>query len=135
MKIAVLGIILASLFVSAQVVEAGDLTVRLVAASNNDSASSKELSDVIELLKKTLAFKSYSLKGSSSVALPAANKTISLGGYSVKCDGNQGKLEIVVKKSGKVLLSTKVSLKSGKPLILGGFPQGANKLVLIFVAH
>ena len=134
MKFAFLGIMLASLFMSAQVVEAGGLSVRLVEASSSDSASSAGLSDVIEILKKSLAFKSYSLKASSSVSLPAAKKAVSLDGYSVTCNGDQSKLEIVVRRGSKVLLNTKVSLKKGKPLVLGGFPRGANKLVLIFVA-
>jgi hypothetical protein len=114
---------------------AGSLSIRLVRASNTPGGNSAGLGDVIPVLKKSLVYSHYSLAGSTSMKLPAQNSVRQLGSYSVTCNGQQGNLAITVRHGRKQLLNTRVSLSSRKPLILGGFPAGNDKLVLVFVAR
>ena len=114
---------------------AGNLSVRLVKASNTPGGSSAGLGDVLPVLKKSLVYSHYALAGSTSLSLPAKQTSRQLGAYSVTCDGEQGNLAISVRHGRKQLLNTRVSLSSRRPLILGGFPAGDGKLVLVFVAR
>ncbi|MBT3191749.1 MAG: hypothetical protein HN341_04270 [Verrucomicrobia bacterium] len=132
-----ISVILACLFVSllSASAQAGSLSVRLVRASHTAGGSSSGLGDVIPVFQKSLPYSHYSLAGSTSMTLPASKATRQLGGYSVTCSGSQNSLAITVKHGRKQLLNTSVRLSRGKPLILGGFPSGQDKLVLVFVAR
>jgi hypothetical protein len=111
-----------------------ELSARLVEASK-EGTSSAGLEDVMEVLKTNLPFTAYRLLGSGAAPLPAAGRTLRLAGYSVKCSGPQDNLDLEVARRKRVLLRTTISLRDGRPLIVGGFPAGRGKHVLVFVAR
>ncbi|MFO7870943.1 MAG: hypothetical protein R6V03_05870 [Kiritimatiellia bacterium] len=130
--------ILTALFVLCSVcgAAAGEmLSVRLVYASDRPGGSDKGLEDVVDLLKRTIVLKHYLLRDSSSAALPA-DKTLALGDYAVRCRGEAGDMRIEVFRGRKRLLKTNVTLKRGKPLVLGGLPAAGEqegREILIFL--
>ncbi|MBL7115377.1 MAG: hypothetical protein ISS35_06390 [Kiritimatiellae bacterium] len=110
------------------------LSVRLIHATQQQQASSSGLSDVAGVLQRSLPYNHFSLKGSTSMRLPAG-ETRSLGGYSVQCSGAQGQLKIQVRRGNKALINTTVALRDKTPLVLGGLPASTGKLLLVFVAR
>ena len=111
------------------------VSIRLVEASNNGEASSKQLDDVSSILKSQLSYKTYKLIDQKSCGLPAKGTIKMQKGFELECIGKQDNFSITVHKSGNKLLQTTLDLKSGKPLILGGFPSGKNKLLLVLLAQ
>jgi hypothetical protein len=114
---------------------AGDLSIRLVEATNGEGVSSSGLEDVVEVLKRNLAYQNYTLAGEATVGLPAKGETRQLRNYTVVFSGPKDNLSITVKQGSKRLLATTVKIESGTPLILGGFPSKTGKMVLVFVAE
>ena len=110
------------------------LSIRLVHATQQQQASTSGLSDVAGVLQRSLPYNHFSLKGSSSMRLPAG-ETRSLGGYSVQCSGAQGQLKIQVRRGNKVLINTTVALRDKTPLVLGGLSASTGKLLFVFVAR
>ena len=110
------------------------LSIRLVHAGNKQQGSSAGLTDVMHVLR-TLRYNHYRLVSSSSLRLPANNATTSLGGYGVRCSGPQNSLKITVTRGSRSLVNTTVSLRDGKPIILGGLPSQEGKLILVFVVR
>lgn len=116
--------------------EAGNLlTIRLIEASNSGTGSPSGLNDVAASLRDSFGFDSCRLLASHVLTLPASKQTRQLGEYQVLCTGTQRGLGIEVSRGGKRLLKTNASLQDGKPLIVGGFPSGAGKQVLVFLAQ
>jgi len=112
---------------------AGDsLSIRLVHATANQSDAGG-LQDVVSVLKRSLPYDYFRLVSSTSMPLPA-DTSRSLDGYTVKCKGAQNALRITVTKGNRSLVNTSVSLRDGKPVILGGLPASEGKLILVFVA-
>jgi hypothetical protein len=134
MRRTALGALLCLSVVAAPALAGSSLSIRLVRASNSAQGNGAGLEDVISVLKKSLVYSSYTLAGSASTALPARNSSRRLGPYTVTCNGPQGALAISVRHGRRELLKTSVSLRDGKPLILGGFPDAGGKLVLVFIA-
>lgn len=115
---------------------AGDrVSVRLVEATNDGKGDGAGLEDVVKVLKKNLSYQNYALVSRTSIALPAKGDAQKVGGYSVICSGTQANLSILVKHGSKKLLQTTVKLDDGTPLVMGGFPSGKGKMVLVFVAE
>lgn len=114
---------------------AGSLSIRLVEASNAGSGASAGLKDVAGILKGSLAFSNYKLIGSCAMRLPAMGEKGQVGEYEVTCSGNAQSLSITVVRAGHVMLTTQVRMQDGIPLILGGFPGGAGRHVLVFTAR
>ncbi len=115
--------------------EAGrSLSIRLVHASNKQKGNNAGLQDVIQVLR-TLRYNHYRLVASASLGLPPGNGAASLGGYTVRCSGPQKSLKITVSRGRRQLVNTTVSLRDGKPIILGGLPSQEGKLILVFVAR
>lgn len=135
MKLRRIIVFLCLLLTTAGYCQAGSsLSVRLVHASNKQPGNGAGLGDVIHVLR-TLRYKNYRLVSASSLRLPANNATTSLSGYSVRCSGPQSGLKITVSRGNRQLVNTTVSLRDGKPIILGGLPSGEGKLILVFVAR
>jgi hypothetical protein len=111
------------------------LSVRLIEASNSGSEFSKGLDDLRQILKGGLPFSSYRLLSSCSVRLPTTTEKKRLGEYEIICQGLQQSLSITVTRGDRVMLTTQVKLEDQIPLVLGGFPGGAGKHVLVFVAR
>jgi hypothetical protein len=114
---------------------AGSLSMRLVEASNTGSGIEKSLGDVASALKAQLPFSSYKLIASGATTLPANGSRTSLGGYTVTCAGPQTSLTIQITKGRQQLANTTVNLRSGRPLLLGGFPSKSGKLIVVFIAR
>ena len=114
---------------------ASSLSIRLIEASNTGSGASAGLKDVAGILKGSLAFSRYDLLGSCALRLPAAGEKSKVGEYEVICRGGQQSLSITVTRGGQVMLTTQVRMQEGAPLILGGFPGGAGRHVLVFTVR
>ena len=114
---------------------ADTLFIRLVRASNTDEGIDPQLRDVVQMLRRTLVFKSYSLIGAARHRLPTKGMESRLAEFSVRCSGTQRNLRITVRRGRSVLLNTTVDLKDNIPLVLGGFPGKGGHQVLIFLAE
>jgi hypothetical protein len=110
------------------------LSVRLVKASSTGDGVDQSIQDVAGLLRENLVFKSYTLVAAQRVGLPAHAAAVVMGGYSVLCDGTANRLQIMIRQGNRPLVNTTVSFKSGKPIILGGFPARDGRLIFVFVA-
>ncbi|MCK5849649.1 MAG: hypothetical protein KAH23_01945 [Kiritimatiellae bacterium] len=111
----------------------GNLSIRMIEASNKTTPSSSGVQDVVSILEKSLPYNSFNLSASGTMKLPAKKSTQRLGGYTVSCSGKQKNLSIKVTHEKKTILNTTVNLRDNKPLILGGFPSENGKLILVFV--
>ena len=120
---------------AAPVLAGSQINIRLIEATDSGTGNPAGLADVIGVLKRSLVYKNYSLVAQASLPLPAANRVVTLGSYSVSCSGQQGSLAISVRRGGRVMLNTNISLRDNRPLIVGGFPSGRGKRVLVFVAR
>jgi hypothetical protein len=115
---------------------AGDaLSIRLVEATNDEKGDNAGLEDVIDVLKKNLSYKTYTLVAKASVALPAKNAVHTLGKFTVTCSGKKDKFTISIARDKKELLNTSVKLQPGSPLVLGGFSSEKGKMALVFVVE
>ncbi|MFC1453435.1 hypothetical protein ACFLSJ_08850 [Verrucomicrobiota bacterium] len=110
----------------------GSVSIHLVRASNTGGDSAKGLEDIVSALKGSLVYTSYSLIGKAQVSLPARHVERAMDGYSVVCTGVAEELIISVRHGDRQLLTTTVALHEGKPLVLGGLPDGNARLVLVF---
>jgi hypothetical protein len=136
MKIRQILAILLSFVLSGAICQAGnELSIRLVKASETAKGGvDVQLSDVGPLLKKTLSYNTYRLIATGAQDLPTNGGTLKLGDLGISCRGKQSKLHLSVTKDKKELLKTDVSLRAGKPFIVGGLPSsGKDKLLLIFL--
>ena len=126
--------ILFAVFCLAFNIYAGDrVSIRLVEASNNGSNISSKLQDVHSILQSQIAYKNYNLVGSTSCQLPADQTLKMAYGFKLKCSGKQQNFTLSVKQKKVELLKTTLNLKDGKPVVLGGFPHGKSKLLLILL--
>ncbi len=113
---------------------ADTVSVRLVRASNSDTTIDHSLQDVAPALQKSLVFKSYRQVAVQKLTLPAQGQSASLGVYRITATGSRDKLLIGIHQGRKALVNTSVSLKRGKPVILGGFPDKSGaKMIFVFV--
>ncbi len=127
--------LLVLLSVGATPLNAGNLSIRLVEAHNESSAVAGGLRDVAGTLRQSLPYKGFDLVGSSGMGLPA-NGTASLGaGFSVRCSGPQNSMNATILRNGKQVLSTSLNLRSGTPVILGGFSSKRGRLLVLLVAR
>jgi hypothetical protein len=120
------------LAVSSAVWAGSELEIRQVAARKDGEGVGPGLQDIQTLLSENMPFKSYRLLASKKTPLPAAAEVGLAEGYSVACKGEQGNLDVVIRRKKAELLRTTATLRDGKPLILGGFP-GADSSILIIL--
>ena len=126
--------LIVSHFLGGMSIVAGDLvTFRLVEASNEGEGITPGLNDVESILISQLPFKRYGLIDRAECKLPA-NQVIKMSrGYTINCNGKQENFTVKVNQGKAEILQTTVALKDGKPLMLGGFPSGKGKLLLILL--
>lgn len=120
------------LMVCASAMAGSSVSIRLVKASNEQTGVDPGLSDVTAALKRNLAFEGYTLRAGTTVSLPAAGTISTLGSYTVRCTGPKEALAIEILKGRNSLLRTTVNLRDRKPLVLGGFPDGAGRVLFVF---
>lgn len=112
----------------------GTLSIRLVEAGNEGQGVGKGLGDVGQLLQENLPFKSFQLRADKSVSLPADGSVGLAAGFVARCSGDADKLSVIIEQKGKPgKLESTVSLRKGKPLILGGFPSDGGKMIVILL--
>jgi len=112
------------------------LYVRLVRALESADASSAPdpaLADVLPTLQETLRFRSY--------RLTAAKRTRVRNGLVLdlpplrlrfsEVQGNSFRLE--VEQNGRPVLRSRVRLRPGRPVVVGGLPSDGGALLLVFV--
>lgn len=122
-----LGLIIGTLTLVATAATAETLTVNMVKAANKGRESvDPKLKPFENLLKSNLPFKRFELVDSKTLTLPG-KKTVPLKDYTLTCDGSAANLKITVAHKGKQVMSSKASIEAGKPLIVGGFPDAADK--------
>lgn len=112
--------------------QAGSIKIRMAEAYNTDKPQvSPQLRDIVPLLKKSLAFKSYSLLGSTTVTTPANGKT-AINGYEILCKGDDKKLQISIYQGNKCIIRSSVVFRGSKPVIIGGLKGAKGKIFFIF---
>ena len=110
------------------------LLVRVVAAGKDAGpAATSELSDILPLLRENLRFQSYRLLCSRRVVLREGNKVDLTGGLRMVFSEVRGvDFRVRVEKGKGRLIETRLRLRPGKPVILGGLPaDGAGTLLLV----
>jgi hypothetical protein len=113
-----------------------ELGIRLVEANSRRGGMGPGLEDVAGLLRENLPFNTFRLVSSGALRLPARGSTADLGsGLAVTCSGSQRNLSVTVTRGRRPLLRTTVALRDDRPWILGGFPGGDGKLIVILLAR
>ncbi len=94
------------------------------------------LQDVLPVLRRTLAFKSYQLDGEATLPLPANGGLARVGVYQVICDGTADRLTVQIRHGNKRILRTVATVRRDQPVILGGFPvrTGGARMFVLTVA-
>ena len=109
--------------------------IRFVRAHHGDSVS-PALRDVERLLRSNLPYRGFELLSRTSMALPVRGQSSGLArGFRISCNGDAGRLSVRVDRGDATLLNVAVALRPGTPVILGGFPDGADRLLLVLVAR
>jgi hypothetical protein len=118
-----------------------NLDAMLILASNDPAPLDRRLERVEFQLRPLFRFEYYRFLGSGSGAVNVPGETsVALG------DGHYLQLKAREKDGGKrvevrwfrgdqPILSTAVNLRKGKPVILGGAPQGTGKLIVTLTAR
>lgn len=121
----------AILLAAATTAGARQVEVRLVRAHQGPGVS-RELRDVQDMLRAQLPFPGFELLSSTRVPVPSDGRNLSLPrGLDVRCSGTRERFAVVVRRGGAVLLNVFVRLRDDVPVVLGGFPDGADRLLLI----
>jgi len=114
---------------------ASTLSIRLVQTTPGPD-SSPELADVLPALRRTLAAQGFRLRTTRQIPLPARQQVALADAITVRCEGDARNLEIRVFRDNTQLAHTRVNLKGGAPLILGGFQaDDGSRLLVVFVAR
>ncbi len=112
-----------------------EIEAMLILASNDPAPLDRRLERVDYLLRPVLRFETYRLLGQSSVLLQAsASTTLALGdGHVLNLAADRdrrNRVEVTWLRGDTRLLSTAVHLQRGKPVVLGGVPQGDGRLIV-----
>jgi hypothetical protein len=110
--------------------ENNTLSIRLVRASQG-SETDPQLRDVAALMRGNMAFSSFKLLESQTVALPASAPVKMGKNYKVALKGPAENLEITVTRGLHVMLKTRVVLQGRVPLVLGGIPAKDGTLLFV----
>jgi len=111
---------------------AARLDIRLVAADDSGKSNDPRLADLLPLLGGNLKFSSFALIARKNVSLQPADG-ISLGkGYSLALSDVAGdSVRIQVTHGRTKLLETKLRLRPGRPVLVGGFPDDGKTLIIV----
>lgn len=114
---------------------ADTLSLREVEARNDGSGVPAILQDVGRVLKSSVGFSGYHLLSSRTLPLPTSDSVALRSGYTLKCSGSSDNLEVLVTRGAEEILRTTASLRPGRPLVLGGFPKGDARVLLVLVVR
>ena len=111
---------------------AGTIKIRMAEAYNGQKPQvASQLKDVAHLLKKSLAFNSYTLHGTTSVETPVDGK-VSINDYEISCKGDDKKLQVTIYYKNKSILKSNVVFRGRQPVIIGGLKGSKGKIFFIF---
>ena len=114
--------------------QAGErVSLRLVRADNEAGASSPSLGSLVQTLQRNLPYRRFTEVSANSLPLPGRGG-VPLGELRVFCRGPQDNLSVTVKRAGNTLVQTRVRLRDGQPVIVGGFPDGQARLLIVLVS-
>ena len=111
--------------------EAGTLSARLITASKEAGSTDERLNDVLPLFKD-FAFKSFRLEAESNLALKDGAAASLAKGYSIELSEVQDRnvtVRVIQDRRDKV--KTRLSLRAGKPVVVGGFDDAAGGRTII----
>ena len=111
--------------------KAPTLSVRMVTASQQERAEEPRLRDVLPLLK-TMKFASFVLDGEYKIGLREGSRAALAKGYVLTLTQVQGKKATVnVTRKRKRVVQTKLSLRKGRPVLVGGFDDASGGKTII----
>lgn len=113
----------------------GTLAVRLVEAHNDRDGAADGLGDVAGVLRKNLQYRGFDLLGSGSIGLPADGQVGLPRGFRLECHGPQQALKVTVIRGGETLIDTTLNLRSGSPVVLGGFQSDRGRILLVLIVR
>ena len=129
-----LALVLASASVAFAADPAGRIRVHFIAASTTDTPKTDErLSALLPLLKKNLPYNTFKLLDERVAALQASG-TVNLSQNFILTlqDKGSGKVAVTISRDGKDALNTSAVLTAAnRPLVIGGFPDGAGANLLV----
>lgn len=109
--------------------------VRLVRAYHGWGVS-RELRDVADLLRGNLPYTAFEMLSRASVPIPNRGQNANLShGLSIHVSGNHERLSVLVQRQRATLLRAVVGLRPNVPIILGGFPDKEDRLLIVLVAR
>ena len=122
------GLICGMLALLASAATADTMQVHMVKATNKGQAKIDDRLKAFEnlLQKSNLAFKRFQLVDVKSVKLPS-NSSVIMQGYELSASGSAGDLKLNLAHKGRQVMNSTVKIEPGKPLIVGGFPDAADK--------
>mgnify|MGYP006293340745 CR=1 FL=1 len=110
------------------------LRVRFIAASPTGQlpGRQKQFKDILPLLKN-LRFRSFRAVNDTYTDLKRGAHSDLRYGYRVELTSVRGNaVSVRVRRNRKALLSTRLTLRPGKPVLLGGFPhEDDEKLIIV----
>ncbi len=113
----------------------GSLSVRMLEADNSDKPSSPSVTDIAPMLQRTLRFSSYRLLATRRMVLRDGEAGAFNQGVTVRFSEVSDKsLTVEVRKGKQRILHTRLLLRRGKPVVLGGIPgEAGTSLILVFI--
>lgn len=112
----------------------GTVSIRQVVASAQPGDSDPALDDVLPLLRRNLRYNSYRQATAATAALRSGTQVPLRMGYHLELvDVSDNELTVRVAKRREVLLNTRLALRPGKPIVLGGFSEGENTLLIVLL--
>jgi len=120
---------------SAESIAGKTVKVRLLAAGGEGAATANaELQDVLPHLRSTLRFDSYRLVSTSQLVVNVGGSVKLDGDLSLTVTGIEGEtLTAEVRRGDKRLVQTRLKLRAGSPISLGGFSgaEGENLIIVV----
>lgn len=112
------------------------MSIRLIAAANSGKTeNAAALGDILPLLEDNLRrYASYALVCQRQAVIMEGTRIKLDRGLSVTVSGIKDKTcTVAVDRRGKTLVSTRLRLEPGRPVILGGFPEDDGTTLILVI--
>lgn len=107
------------------------IKVRLLLADNSGESSSEDLNDILPLLKKNLRFNSYRLVSQRTTQARASTLDLPFAYKLQYTDVDLPSVTVSISRKAKTLLRTRLYLRPGRPVLVGGFQHGRDSTVIL----